>query len=362
MTYTLYGKVVLPYSIIENGAVTVEDGKITYVGEKSELASPIGEVHDFTENYIAPGYVDIHCHAGGASWCHEDPEGMSSFHLAHGTTSILCTIYRGFTHEQLLSYVRKIKAAMATSKSIKGVHLEGPYLNAKYGSCTVDEAQRVVKEEYMEIAAEGVVRQWTFSPEEEGTLEFVKDITNEGIVGAIGHSCASPEQVYAAYNAGAKLVTHLFDATGTAISPTEYDGTIEVSFDCAALLCDDMYYEIICDSKGVHVRGDMVKLAVKTVGVDRIIGVTDACTGDDSDTDINVVDGELYGSKLTMDKVAKNFRALGFTVPEVYRITSMTPASVCNIENVGKIEKGYNADLLILNEELDILKIFTSYN
>lgn len=362
MTYTLYGKVVLPYSVIENGAVTVEDGKITFAGDKSTLSSAVGEVYDYSDSYIAPGYVDIHCHAGGEYWSHEEPEKMAAYHLAHGTTSILCTIYRGFTHEQLLSYVRKIKAVMTASKNIKGVHLEGPYLNAKYGSCTVDEAQRVIRDEYMEIASEGVVRQWTFSPEEDGTLQFVKDITEAGIVGAIGHSCASPEQVYAAHGAGAKIVTHLFDATGTSKTPSEYDGTIEVSFDCAALLCDDMYYEIICDSKGVHVRGDMVKLAVKTVGVDRIIGVTDCCTGDDSDTDINVVDGELYGSKLTMDKVAKNFRALGFTVPEVYRITSLTPASVCNIENVGKIEKGYNADLLILNDKLDILKIFTSYN
>ncbi len=361
MNYTLYGRVVLPECVVDDGAVAVENGKIVFAGSKCDLAAPVGEIHDFGGKYIAPGFVDIHCHAGGQYWCHEDPEGMSKFHLAHGTTSLLCTIYRGFTHEVLLSHVRTVKNAMASFGNIKGVHLEGPYLNPSFGASPVDEGQAIKREEYMEIAAEGVVRQWTCSPEVEGTLQFVKDIAGAGIVPAMGHSCAAPHEVYAAADAGAKIVTHLFDATGSSIDPTEYDGTIEVSFDCAALLCDDLYYEIICDSKGVHVRGDMVRLAVKTVGVDRIIGVTDACTGDDSDTDINVIDGELYGSKLTMDKVAKNFKALGFTVPEVFRITAATPAKVCRLDSVGTLEEGKDADILILSDELDLLEVYTSF-
>lgn len=361
MEYTLYGKVVLSDRIIDDGAVTVQSGNITYVGEIAQLPEAKGEVYDYRGSFIAPGFVDIHCHAGGEYWCHEDPVGMSRFHLAHGTTSLLCTIYRGFTHSELKSHVKTVKAAMETCGNIKGVHLEGPYLNPKYGSATLDECQPIVKEEYMELAAEGVIKQWTFSPEVEGTLEFARDIIGEGIVAAMGHSCASPQQVYAAAEAGTRIVTHLFDATGSSISPTEYDGTVEVSFDCAALLCDDLYYEIICDKQGVHVRGDMVKLAVKTVGVDRIIGVTDACTGDDSDTDINIVDGELYGSKLTMDKVAKNFLALGFTVPEIFRITAATPAAVCKLDRVGSLESGKCADILVLNDSLDVIKVFTSF-
>ncbi len=361
MEYTLYGRVVLPESVVEDGAVAVSNGKIVFVGEKKDLEAPIGEVRDLSGKYIAPGFVDIHCHAGGAFWCHEDPVSMSKFHLDHGTTSLLCTIYRGFTHEELLSHVRTVKNAMAACGNIKGVHLEGPYLNPSFGAAPDADSQPIKREEYMEIAAEGVVKQWTFSPEVKGTLEFAKDIVGEGIVPAMGHSCAAPEEVYAAADAGTKIVTHLFDATGSSVSPTEYDGTIEVSFDCAALLCDDLYYEIICDKKGVHVRGDMVKLAVKTVGVDRIMGVTDACTGDESDTDINIVDGELYGSKLTMDKVAKNFHALGFTVPEVFRITALTPAKVCRLDSVGSLEKGKDADILILDETLELLEVLTSF-
>ena len=361
MNYTLYGRVVLPERVIDDGAVAVENGKIVFAGARGDLAAPVGEVHDYSGKYVAPGFVDIHNHAGGKYWSHEDPEGMSKFHLAHGTTSLLCTVYRGFTHEALLSYVRKIKEAMNTCGNIKGVHLEGPYLNPSFGADPSGEGQAIKREEYMEIAAEGVVKQWTFSPEVEGTLDFAKDIVEAGIVPAMGHSCAAPTEVYAAADAGTKIVTHLFDATGSSVSPAEYDGTIEVSFDFAALLCDDLYYEIICDSKGVHVRGDMVRLAVKTVGVDRIMGVTDCCTGDDSDTDINVIDGELYGSKLTMDKVAKNFKALGFSVPEVFRITAATPAKVCKLASVGSLEAGKDADILILNEELDLLKIYTSF-
>ena len=65
MNYTLYGRVVLPECVIEDGAVAVEGGKIVYAGEKNALAAPVGEEHDYSGKYIAPGYVDIHCHAGG---------------------------------------------------------------------------------------------------------------------------------------------------------------------------------------------------------------------------------------------------------------------------------------------------------
>ena len=360
-TYTLYGRVVMFDRVIENGAVAVRDGRIEYAGEKSGLSSVLGEVFDYTGYIIAPGFVDIHCHAAPGVWAYEDPVKMAEYHRSHGTTSILCTYYRDIPHDVILRCLGDIKEIMKGATTIKGAHLEGPYLNPQYGSGKLDEGEKVNRDEYLSLAKSGVIRQWTYAPEVDGTEQFEKDIVKEGIVPAIGHSSASPKDVKRAENNGARIVTHLFDATGKAVDPPSYDGTIEASFNVAALICDNFYYEIILDKERVHVRSELLKLAVKTVGVDRIIGITDSCAdGEDPESDINVVNGELYGSQLTMNRVAKNFFDEGFTLPEVSRITAYTPASAVGLENTGKLEKGFDADIIVADDLFNIKKVFTA--
>ena len=360
-TYTLFGTVVLYDRVVPRGAVSVKDGKIVYAGDRTLLPEVIGREYDFGESLIAPGFVDIHCHAGGIYPVHEDPYRASRHHLEHGTTSMLCTIYRGFTTDEYLEFIDRIKAAQSECGNIKGVHLEGPYLNPRYGAESSEEGDRPIKENYMKIAATGMVKQWTSSPEVPGVHDFISDIAACGIVPSIGHSNASPEDVAEAARRGAKIVTHLYDATGKSIEPTRYDGTIEVSFNAAALLQDGMYYELICDEKEIHVRGDLVRLAAKCVGKDRLIAITDACEGESDETDVNIVNGELFGSLLTMDRVAKNIYALGFTLPEVFMMTSATPAEAVGLSGAGRLAEGYDADILILDGELHVREMFTSF-
>lgn len=359
MKYTLLGKAVLEDRVVNDGAVCVENGVITYAGERS--GAPVwerGGIYDLSGRYIAPGFVDIHCHAGGKYWTHENPAAVAAYHKAHGTTSMLCTFYRGFTTEEYLSFFEKVKSAMAEDSVIKGVHLEGPYLNPKYGAAP-DSSEKIERASYMPLAESGLVKQWTVSPEEEGSFDFISDIAKCGICPAIGHSAASPEQVHEAVKRGARLVTHLFDATGASIEPAAYDGTLEVSFSFAALLEDALSYEIICDRNSVHVRKEFVRLTEKIAGVDRIIGVTDACTGDDSDTDINIVDGELYGSKLTMDGAARNFSNIGFSMPDVFKITAKNPAEIIGLEKTGVLKEGYFADIIVINDNFEVSEVFT---
>lgn len=354
--YTVYGKLLLGDSVIEDGAVAVEGGIIKYSGAASG-APVIGDTVK-ADGIIAPGFVDIHCHAGGDSYAYEDPKAVASHHLFGGTTAMLMTFYRDLGHENTLGYINAVKALMSSGSNVMGVHLEGPYLNPMYGAKAGFETP-VDEKKYMEFASTGIIRQWTFAPEVEGTEEFLKYIVSCGIVPAIGHSAASPEQVYNAYRGGARIVTHLYDATGSSISPTRWGGTIETSFNSAALLCDGMYYEIICDRLGIHVRHDMIKLTLKTVGVDRIVGITDACTGSIDDSDVNFLGDELMGSKLTMDAVARNFKALGLSLPEVFKITSENPARAVRMsDKVGSLREGRRGDILIIDEDINIKKIY----
>jgi N-acetylglucosamine-6-phosphate deacetylase len=274
---------------------------------------------------------------------------------------MLCTIYRGFTTDEYLEFIERIRRAMPECGNIKGVHLEGPYLNPRYGAESSDEGDRPNREDYMKIAATGLVKQWTSAPEVPGVHEFISDIAACGIVPSIGHSCAGSEDVAEAVRRGAVIVTHLFDATGKSIEPTRFDGTIEVSFNAACLIQDDMYYELICDEKEIHVRGDLVRLAAKCVGVDRLIAITDACEGESDETDVNIVNGELYGSLLTMDRVAKNIHALGFTLPEVFRMTSTTPAKAIGLGSVGELREGFAADIAVLDRDFNVVSVMTSY-
>lgn len=357
MTTKYLGRVVLPDYVVDKGAVCVSDGVITYSG--SEYLSPEADVIvDHSGKYIAPGFVDIHCHAGDEVYCHEDPVKMSRYHLAHGTTSLLCTLYRDLTHIQLIEGIEKIKSAMSECTNIAGIHMEGPYLNPKYGAHVADSCN-VNPDEYNEYIASGIVKQWTSAPEVDGVMELISQLSKSGIVPAIGHSMASPEEVREAHRRGARIVTHLFDATGASISPSRYDGTIETTFDVAALVCDNFYHEIICDKGGIHVRPDMVRLAIKAAGIDRIVAVTDCCAGGiDDGSDVNIENGELNGSKMTMDQAARNFFALGLTVPEVFRVTAANPAAAVRLDYAGTLSAGKRGDLLVLDNELNLEKVY----
>ena len=357
MNYTIYGTVVVGDSVITDGAVAVENGIIKYCG-KREDAPVIGECTDYKEALIVPGFIDIHCHAGGEYWCYEDPRAVANYHLAHGTTSMCETLYRDMTIDETVKAIADIREAMADCKNIIGVHLEGPYLNPKYGSMVQEGEVVADPADYMKLFSDDTVVHVSFAPEVAGTDSLLKVLCEKGIVPAIGHSVASYEEVKNAVSGGVKNVTHLFDATGASISPTRWDGTIEVDFNAAALLCDGITYELICDEKGIHVRPEMVRLARKTVGIDNLIGITDACTGSNDDTDVNIVDGELTGSKLTMNKVFRNFVNYGFTLCDAVKFTSTNAARLMGLSEVGSLEAGKRADIAVLDSSYEIIKAY----
>ncbi|MBE6632280.1 MAG: hypothetical protein E7623_06220 [Ruminococcaceae bacterium] len=357
--YAVFARVVLTDRVIEDGAVVVDGERIAYVGPAKD-APASEEIMHYEDKYLVPGYIDIHCHASLVDFCHEEPEKVAEYHLSHGTVGMLHTIYRNIPHDEMLKGIGKIKEAMKTHKNILGVHLEGPYLNPMYGTGSGCEGDLPDPEKYRELIATGIIKQWTYAPEVAGSREFCRDIAMAGIAPAIGHTKASPEEVHQAELDGATIVTHLFDATGCAIDPTSVGGTKEVNFDNAVLASDKFFYEVICDKKGIHVRPDNIKLAIKAGGIDRIVGITDSYKGplDDEDADILFINGELSGSKLTMDIVAKNFRALGLSIPDVYKVTALNPANSIKMgDELGSIAVGKLARMLVVNENLDIQKI-----
>jgi N-acetylglucosamine-6-phosphate deacetylase len=366
--YALKGNIVTADSLLSGGAVVVRDGVIAGVYKNTEQLPEVQRIYDFGGSLIAPGFVDIHCHGSRRVMVNEDPGAVAAYHYKRGTTSMLLSLYRDLSRAEILDALARIGAEMKSAPNIMGVHMEGPYLNPSLGS-KGKKSVVIDKAEYRAVIDSGLVKQWTFAPEIEGAAAFCREIAGKGIVPAIGHSAASPAEVADAVKNGARIVTHLMDATGSSIDPTRYPGTKEVDFDAACLLEDGLYYEVINDREGIHVRPEMVKLIIKTAGIDKVVGITDCYAGQDADADrddgadINFYKGELTGSKLTMDGVARNFLRLGLSVCEVFKVTALNPARALGVaDTVGQIKAGCRANILIADAELNKIEVFTPQN
>lgn len=356
------GRVVLRDKILEKASITIENGIISDVAENGVDSFGSADIIDAAGAYIAPGFVDIHCHAGGKYWAYENPERAAGHHLDSGTTSVVMTLYHTIGHEGIMTGAKRIIEAMETARpgNIVGIHLEGPYLSKKYGASSKT-ARTPQPDEYNAYIKEfgPFIRQWTFSPEVEKTDAFIDAAVLAGITLAIGHSEASPERVLEVVGKGVTHCTHLCNATGCSVTPTRYAGTQEVTFDQAVMLCDSVTCEVINDSMGIHVRPLMTKFIAKAIGIDRLVGISDACTGSSDDSDINIVDGEIFGSKLTMLASAKNFlKNTSLSITETFRVCASNPAKVVGLTDRGVIEAGKRADVLLLDDNFDIKAVY----
>lgn len=356
------GKVVLEDRVIANGTVLIKDGFIVAAADTETIEGTTAlsdcRVLDAKGNYVGPGFVDLHCHAGGDFWMRDDPAAAAKHHLAGGTTSLNVSLSYSEELQQILSGMQKARAAINSGESgnITGIFLEGPFLNPKYGANSKS-IRPYNRQEYDALMKEGgdLIRMWTIAVEMPNSRELLKNVVSSGIVAALGHTEASVEDINWAVNNGATVCTHLTNATGITPSPARFGGTREIGVDEAVMLRDEVCCEIICDEAGAHVRHDMVRFIIKAVGIDRVVGVTDCCTGPDDASDINIVNGELSGSKLKMNMAARNFyKHVGLSMVDVFKVCSRNGARAIRQHDVGTIEAGKRANLVIVNDNFDI--------
>lgn len=364
------GTLITANKLIPNGVVIIEDGLITDFGVAGEVQVPAGlPVVDANGAYIAPGFVDIHCHGGGGVWSWEQPHTFALAHLKHGTTAILPTFTYNESREQVRDGIQTILADMDSNKSfvnaIVGIHMEGPYINKKYGAVTspIRPVDPVEYEEILRVAGDRI-KVWTLAPELEGQDAFVNAAEKYQISLSVGHSEATAEEIFRFVPQGLRLGCHCTNASGTTPSPSRYGGTREVGVDEAVLVHDDIYAEVIPDSEGVHVRPLMLKLIHKTKGTDRVIIITDAMpeagvnNGNESDLNWNH-NGHLAGSRLTMDMAVRNMmRHAQVDLVDAFRMASLNPAKVIHMDDrMGSIEQGKLANLLITDGDMNIQQV-----
>ena len=171
--------IVLDTGIIFDGNLLMENGRIAAFGPAPETPIPDDfEIVDAENCYVGPGFVDIHVHAGGCYSTCGEPEKAAQYFLRHGETSILATTDYHMTRDQLLKVIETIKEGMKNAPTIKGIYMEGPYTNPKYGShADLNPWHFGVREEdYKDFvdAAGNVVKVWTVAPEREDLLPFLQ--------------------------------------------------------------------------------------------------------------------------------------------------------------------------------------------
>ncbi|AGX06193.1 N-acetylglucosamine-6-phosphate deacetylase [Bacillus sp. NRRL B-14911] len=359
--------------IIDKGYILVEDGRIKSFGPAEELG---GQSADKTIELdagatLAPGFIDLHIHgAGGADTMDSTPEALQTIARtlpAEGTTSFLAT-----TITQERSLIEKALANAAAYKpegfeaEMLGIHLEGPFINEKRKGA--QPLEHILKSDvelfkaWQEKSGQ-LIRLVTLAPELEGGKELVRHLAETGVIASIGHSDADYEEVREAVEAGATHVTHLFN--GMKGLHHREPGTAG-----AALLFKELIVEMIAD--GVHVRPEMIKLALNSKGMDGMVLITDSMrakclkngTYDLGGQDVTVKDGmalledgTLAGSILRMKDSVKNMTKFAdITLAEAVKLASENPAKQLKVfDRKGSIAEGKDADLTVLNENMDIV-------
>ncbi len=381
------GKIIRVDRILEGGALVIQGDRIDQVlTEKDNLPPEISRV-DLNGGYLAPGFVDLHVHGGeGADFMDGTEEAFRTVcraHARHGTTSLLptTTVARHDQHLQFLQVCQKLQAQGTGSARILGAHFYGPYFALDARGCHPGEPVRSPKpEEYQNYLdfADSICRA-TVAPELEGAEEFVRDCRERNIGCNVGHSYATFAQMQEALRWGVTHVDHLFCAMSdrarlrqTQTYPMR-GGVME-----ATLYFEELTTEVIADGK--HLEKELLLLALKIKGPERLALVTDcnrAMDKPDGDYVFGPQEGgepilkkdgvglmpdgnSLASSVVGMDHCLRTFyQTTQLPLVDVIQMASLTPARIAGWEEaIGSLEPGKYADLLVLDKDLQVQKVF----
>lgn len=356
-------RLLTPGRTLAPGWVRVESDRITEVGE----GSPPAPADRALTGSLVPGFIDIHCHGGGgASFTVGDAgqaQQVAVAHLRHGTTSLVASLVTDEVPE-LERHVR-VLGKLVTEGLLAGIHLEGPWLSRDF--CGAHEPTLLRPPSPQDVdrllaAGDGTVRMVTIAPELDGAIDAVRRIHDAGVVVGIGHTDATWEQAREAIDAGATVATHLFNQIRGLHH--RHPGPI------AALLADErVWVELISD--GVHVHPAMLRLA-RSAAPERTLLVTDAmgaAAAQDGDYHLGPIhvqvrdgvartpSGAIAGSTLTMAGAVRHSVASGFTLEQAVDAATRGPAAALGLTDVGRIEAGARADLVVLDEDLAVTAV-----
>ena len=382
----LTGRVVTPLAIIAHGALVIHGDRITFAGKASELPQQWGDVQPPTgwsgRHTLLPGLVDVHCHGGAGGEFGRDAASARTavdHHHQSGTTSLLGSLVSN-THDALVSGVSTC-AAMVAEGDLAGIHLEGPFLSmARRGAqnsavlCDVDAGLlEALVEAAVDAGAPGALAQMTFAPERPGAADLSALLGSHAILGAIGHTDCDAETASAALRAclddaprgGRPLVTHVFNGMPT----LHHRAPGPVAACLAAAARGEAILEVIGD--GVHLASATVRMLFDLVGAQGICLITDAMSASGMPDGTYTLGGQdvivsgrtarlaegnsIAGGVATLlDVVRWTVHSAGIPLFDAVTAASHTPSRVLALPDVGGLQAGNLADVVVVDDELSL--------
>ncbi|SDR98368.1 N-acetylglucosamine 6-phosphate deacetylase [Brevibacterium siliguriense] len=356
--------------------IAIADGTVAERGRgdgwKDRVASGRGEVIDAAGGYVAPAFVDIHCHGAGGASAEGGAEAIDAIldvHRAHGTGRLAMSFVSD-TIEGLCRSLRAGAGLVHDRAMVMGLHAEGPFLSPDFRGAHAPEVLAPPTSEAVEAileAADGTLAQITIAPELPGALDAIARFSAAGVRVAVGHTAADFELTAQAFDAGASILTHAFNA----MPGIHHRAPGPV---LAAAEAENVTVELIND--GVHVVAPVARMLNELVP-GRLALITDAmaATGlhdgsyhlgslpvevKDSVARLVTADGTqgaIAGSTLTMDAAVQRAVAeVGLSPFEAVRAASSVPLHAVGgaADADSLLAVGMPADLLILDQDMSI--------
>lgn len=360
--FAVAGQLALGERLVD-GAVVVVDGRIAEVrrgpreGNLPATILPAG--------IVAPGLIDLQVNGGFGFEVGRDPSAIVELAArlpATGVTAFLPTLISSAADVYPRVFDSFASAQGAKGARPLGLHLEGPFIavarKGAHPSAAIKAADDAL---FACFAAEPAVRLVTLAPEVTGGISRVRRLRERDVLVSLGHTDGTSDEIFAAIDAGAGMLTHLFNA----MSPFTHRAPGAVG---AALADNRVAVGVIAD--GVHVHPLALAVAVAAKGASGIVLVSDmmAAAGMpagryqlgpqpvDVDTiSARLLDGTLAGSILTLDQAVRNVAAWLDVSPAIpLQMATETPARLLALSDRGRLLPGYAADLVLLNDQLQV--------
>ncbi|WP_345949481.1 N-acetylglucosamine-6-phosphate deacetylase [Mucilaginibacter sp. PAMB04274] len=360
MLTALYNTIIVSNGNLTAGkAVILKAGKIDAIVNEAEIPADAERIN-LNLALLAPGLIDLQIYGAGGSLFGGLPstqalQQMETTLLQQGCTGFLATVATN-SDEVVLKAIAAAKAYRPQSiGNFLGLHLEGPYLNAaRKGAHPAKYIKKATLNEvkhWIELA-NGEIKMITLAPELQDQ-EVIDYLHQQNVILSSGHSDATYAQGKAFLNKPVQAVTHLYNA----MPPMHHrePGIIPAIFE------ERPYTSIVAD--GIHVNFTMIALAKRQLG-NKLFLITDAVTEATEGTyqhqftgdRYTMPDGTLSGSALTMLNAVKNcVNEVCIDMPEAINMATLYPAQLAALTSKGKVEAGYDADLIIFDPEFNFL-------
>lgn len=361
--FTVKGMVYTKACEFAPGMITIEDDRIKEVS----LCNILELNEKEQKQYLIPGLVDVHFHgAAGYDFCDGTREAfhaIEQYENAHGITTI-CPATMTLPVQQIRDIVKE--AAACDLKTLRGIHLEGPFI--------AKEKKGAQKEEYiipadaelirmLQESADGLIKIISIAPETEGAIACIKELKDRFCF-SVAHTMADYDTAYQAFSAGARHVTHLYNAMP--VSSHRNPSVLGAAADS-----EHVDVELICD--GIHVHPSIIRNTFRIFPDDRILLISDSMRAvglEDGNYTLGgqevivkgalatLLDGTIAGSVTNLFDCMRNAVFAGIPKEKAIKAATMNPARSIGVEKeVGSLEPGKKADILFVDEKLNLNKV-----